>query len=108
MLFVSDAFGFSHYGEDQCSLTSSELPFAPSLEDTRMVLDLALYWSRFADNTGLVAAMRELMSDYPPSMVCPAHGNVVRDPRTLTSLMEASLLANDVRRPARGAAGNGP
>ena len=101
LLFVSDGFGFSHYGAGQCSLTAEELPFAPSLEDTRMVLDLALYWSRFADNSGLVAAMRELMERYPAGMICPAHGNVVTDLPTLTGLMEASLLANGVRRAPR-------
>ena len=101
LLFVSDGFGFSHYGADQCSLTAEELPFAPSLEDTRMVLDLALYWSRFADNHGLVAALRELLASHPLSMICPAHGNVVTDLPTLTSLIEASLLANGVRRVSR-------
>ena len=104
LLFVSDAFGFSHYGTDQCILTADDLPFSPSLDDTRMVLDLALYWSRFADNTGLVAAMRRLMETHPPSMICPAHGNVVSDLPTLTSLMEASLLANGVRRTRLSAA----
>ena len=98
LLFVSDGFGFSHYGADQCGLTSGELPFAPSLKDTRMVLDLALYWSRFADNTGLVAAMRELMVAHPPRAICPAHGNVITELPELTKLMEASLLANGVRR----------
>ena len=98
LLFVSDAFGFSHYAEDQCTALSTELPFRPSLEDTRMVLDLALYWSRFADNHGLVAGMRELMADYPPRIICPAHGNVVTDRAVMTELMEASLLANGVKR----------
>ena len=101
LLFVSDAFGFSHYKADQCSLTSDELPFVLSLDDTRMVLDLALYWSHFGDNHGLVAMMRELMKLYPARMICPAHGNVVTDLPVLTSLIEASLLANGVRRAAR-------
>lgn len=96
LLFVSDAFGFSHYSEAQCAAMTDELPFRPSVEDTRMVLDLALYWSRFADNHGLVTGLRQMLADYPPRMICPAHGNVVTDPDQFLRLFETSLLANGV------------
>lgn len=101
LLFVSDAFGFSHYSSAHCTLLTSELPFAPAADDTRMVLDLALYWSRFADNRGLVAGMRKMLDQYRPRVICPAHGNIVDDPQTLAVLMEEALLANGVKRTSR-------
>ena len=98
LLFVSDGFGFSHHRDDQCTLTTDELPFLPSLDDTRMVLDLALYWSRFADNRKLVDELRRMLATYRVRMVCPAHGNVVTDVGALAELVKASLLANGIER----------
>ena len=98
LLFVSDGFGFSHYARDQCMMITSELPFRPSLDDTRMVLDLALYWSRFADNRTLVDDLHRMLADHRVRVVCPAHGNVITDIGTLTELMEAALLANGIRK----------
>ncbi|RAI57106.1 MBL fold metallo-hydrolase [Roseicella frigidaeris] len=106
LLFVSDAFGFSHYATDQCALLTREMPFRPTLEDTRMVLDLALYWARFADNHPLVAEFRRMLARYPTTMICPAHGNVVTEVAALTALMEEALLSNGITLPAgRPAAG---
>ncbi|UFN50096.1 MBL fold metallo-hydrolase [Roseomonas sp. OT10] len=105
LLFVSDAFGFSHYATDQCALLTREMPFRPTLEDTRMVLDLALYWARFADNHPLVADFRRMLTRYPTTMICPAHGNVVTEVEQLTALMEEALLANGIALPAGYPAG---
>lgn len=105
LMFVSDAFGFSHRSEDECALMTHELPFTPALEDTKMVLDLALYWSRFADNAELIAGMRDLLARYPTRIVCPGHGNVVTNPADLAALMEASLAAASVtKRPVEAPA----
>lgn len=102
LLFVSDAFGFSHYATDQCALLTREMPFRPTLEDTRMVLDLALYWARFADNYPLVEDFRRLLTRYPTTMICPAHGNVVTEVEQLTALVEEALLGNGIGRPVDG------
>jgi flavorubredoxin len=100
LLFVSDAFAFSHYSENECTLFSHELPFKPSLEDTRVVLDLALYWVRFSDNRGLIGAVRTMLEQYQSQMICPAHGNVITDPAELSALMKEAFLANNIKRPA--------
>lgn len=99
LLFVSDAFAFSHYSDEECVLQTHELPFKPGLEDTRMVLDLALYWVRFADNRKLMWSMEAMLKKYKTRMVCPAHGNVVTDVAELAGLMESAFLANGVTKP---------
>lgn len=101
LLFVSDAFAFSHYQSDECTLLSHELPFRPSLEDTRAVLDLALYWVRFSDSRGLIDALHRMLRSSPTRMICPAHGNVVTDIEEMTKLMEEAFLANGVRKERR-------
>jgi flavorubredoxin len=104
LLFVSDAFGFSHYTSNQCTLLSHELPFRPGLEDTRMVLDLALYSVRFSDNHGVVESLSQLLQSNPTRMICPAHGNVVTDLAELSELMGQALLANGVRKSSAASA----
>jgi flavorubredoxin len=96
LLFVSDAFAFSHYQSSECTLFSHELPFRPGVDDTRMVLDLALYWVRFSDNHGLIRSVAQMLEDYPTRMICPAHGNVITDLDELTEVMERAFLANGV------------
>lgn len=98
LLFVSDGFGFSHYESNQCTLMSHELPFRPGLEDTRMVLDLALYSVRLSDNHGLVEAVSQMLKANPTRMICPAHGNVITDLTELCELMEQALLANGIKK----------
>jgi len=96
LLFVSDAFAFSHYQSSECTLLSHELPFKPGLDDTRMVLDLALYWVRFSDNHGLMSAVSQMLEANPTRMICPAHGNVITDLIELSALMEQAFLANGI------------
>jgi flavorubredoxin len=101
LLFVSDAFAFSHYHEDECTLLTHELPSKPTMEDTRMVLDLALYWVRFSDNQGLIEAVHRMLLENKTRMICPAHGNVITDLAELTALMERAFLANGVTKKSR-------
>jgi NAD(P)-dependent dehydrogenase (short-subunit alcohol dehydrogenase family) len=98
LLFVSDAFAFSHYREDECTLLTDELPSKPTVEDTRMVLDLALSWVRFSDNRGLMESVRRMLRENKTRMICPAHGNVITDVAELTVLMERAFLANGIKR----------
>jgi NAD(P)-dependent dehydrogenase (short-subunit alcohol dehydrogenase family) len=74
----------SHYRSDQCVSFTHELPFKPGIEDTRMVLDLALYWVRFSDNHGLIESVSRMLQENPTRMICPAHGNVITDLAELT------------------------
>jgi flavorubredoxin len=97
LLFVSDAFAFSHYREDECTLLTDELPSKPTVDDTRMVLDLALSWVRFSDNRGLMESVRRMLRENKTRMICPAHGNVITDVAELTVLMERAFLANGIK-----------
>lgn len=103
LLFVSDAFAFSHYTASECVQFTKELPFRPALEDTRMVLDIALYWTKFSDNRGLIEAVHRMLETYPTRIICPAHGNVVTNPAELSALMDEAFLANGIRKNTRAA-----
>lgn len=92
-MFVSDAFGFSHYETDECTLFSEELPSAPTVADSKQVLDLALYWTRFAEKDGIIGRMEALLAQYPPVRIAPAHGSVVTQPHELAELMNEALHA---------------
>lgn len=93
MLFVSDAFAYSHSEHSECTLFSVELPTAPTVAETGLVLDRALYWARFTDSRPLIDAMHQMLVDYPTSIIAPAHGNVVTNPAELTLLMDEALMA---------------
>ena len=101
LLFVSDAFAFSHYSDAECVQFTEELPFRPKLEDTRMVLDVALYWTKFSDSRGLIEAMHRMLEACPTRMICPAHGNVVTNPSELSALMDEAFLANGIQKDTR-------
>ena len=72
-------------------------------ETSRMVLDIALYWTKFSDNRGLIEAVHRMLETYPTRMICPAHGNVVTDPAELSALMDEAFLANGIRKNTRAA-----
>lgn len=93
MLFVSDAFAYSHTEHSECTLFSEELPTAPTVAETGLVLDRALYWARFTDSRPLIDAMHQMLHDHPTSIIAPAHGNVVTNPEELTQLMDEALTA---------------
>lgn len=58
-----------------------------------MVLDLALYWSRFADNNSLVTEMQQnAPKARDQGMICPAHGSMIMEPSRLISVMNEALL----------------
>jgi len=90
-LFVSDGFAFSHYDSAECVLLSHELPKPPTAAEARLVLDLALYWSRYADNTAIVTDLAEMLDKYETQMICPAHGSVITEPGRLLAVMDAAL-----------------
>ena len=92
-LFVSDGFAFSHYDSAECVLLSHELAKPPTAAEARLVLDLALYWSRYADNTTLVTELAEMLQEYESLMICPAHGSVITEPSKLLAVMDAALRA---------------
>jgi len=54
-------------------------------------LDLALYWSRYADNAAMVTDLAEMLRRYETRMICPAHGSVITEPSKLFAVMDAAL-----------------
>ncbi|MGE0233225.1 MAG: MBL fold metallo-hydrolase [Flavobacteriaceae bacterium] len=92
-MFVSDGFAFSHTYDSECTLFTTELANQPTLNETRLVFDLALYWTKFAEKRDLVEATHRLLQDFPTRIIAPAHGNVVDDPAALSRLMDEVLLA---------------
>ncbi len=97
MLFVSDAFAYSHSEHAECTLFSTELPVAPTIAETGLVLDRALYWTRFTDCRDLIDQMHGLLERNRTHFIAPAHGNVVTNPVELTALMDEALLASRLR-----------
>lgn len=77
-LFVSDGFAYSHeHDAAQCRLLASELPDKPDSVSVSYVNKTALYWTAFVDTTQLRHEILHLMEEYPPSVICPAHGSVI-------------------------------
>jgi len=62
------------------------------VHDARLILDLALYWSRFADNSTVVRELRQMLDEYSTRMICPAHGSVITEPSRLLPIMNEALL----------------
>ncbi|MBR0713908.1 MBL fold metallo-hydrolase [Bradyrhizobium liaoningense] len=91
-LFVSDGFAFSHSDSNDCVLLSEELSQKPTVHDARQILDLALYWSRFADNSTVVVELRQMLNEYSTKIICPAHGSVITEPARLVPVMNEALL----------------
>ena len=65
----------------------------PTARDARIIMDVALYWSRFSDNTETVEQLYKMLEKYPASIICPSHANVITEPAQLMRLMEEALLA---------------
>jgi hypothetical protein len=107
VLFTADGFAYAHHyspdGSDEpyhlegeCALTSSELPGPIAPQQMAFVLKAALYWSRYVEVTPFFDNLARILERYPPSVVAPAHGNVVVDLDDVMPVMkEAYRLAYD-------------
>ena len=105
VLFVADAFGYTHGGVDdaggdepvhlpgECGLLSTELPAAPSVEQTAFLTRAALYWSRYVDVAPHFAEVEALLDRYPAKLIAPAHGNVISDLEALLPILRAAHRA---------------
>jgi flavorubredoxin len=98
ILFVSDAYPYTHDHEDgQCGMTSEELPAPIRPEDTATVISRALAWARHVDAGDIVKKLWRFLDENPVDIVCPAHGGVITNPREITTVFEQGL-ANARRR----------
>jgi glyoxylase-like metal-dependent hydrolase (beta-lactamase superfamily II) len=112
-LFVADGFAYSHQppieGDDrpthlegECNLLASELGAPPSDEQVIFITKAALYWTHFVKLSQFLSQFKDLLRQYPPTIVAPAHGAVIDDVDNILWLIWDSLeKAYD---PARGLA----
>jgi hypothetical protein len=107
VLFVSDAFAYSHrppteeddhptHRQGECSLLASELGVPPGPEQIVWITRAALYWTRFVKMERLLGAFSGLLDVYPARLVAPAHGAVIDDPDAMVwRIWDALSLAYD-------------
>ena len=104
ILFVADAFGYTHGGiggdgdepvhlPGECGLLSTELPAPPTVGQTAFLTRAALFWSRYVDVAPHFAKVEALLERYPAELIAPAHGNVISDLDALLPILRAAHRA---------------
>jgi len=102
VLFVADAFGYTHgatgagdpiHRPGECALLSSELPSLPSVEQVTYLTIASLYWTRFVDVVPYFEQVEDLMQRYPTAVIAPAHANVITDLPALMPVMRDAFRA---------------
>ena len=92
VLFVSDAYPYTHEHEaGQCGMTAEEMPKAVRPEDTDVVIERALSWTRYVDAEVVIEELEAFLAAYPAAIIAPAHGGVITDPEALTEVFTAGL-----------------
>lgn len=109
VLFVSDGFSFSHdvpgvalditddpvHLPGECAMTTSELVSGVDVGRASFILQRALYWSRYVDETLIFERVEKMLEDYPTELIAPAHGNVIDDIDIVyPTIRSAHALAN--------------
>ena len=99
ILFVSDGYPYTHdHMEGECAMTTNELAQLPRVEDTRVVIEGALGWTRHVDADITIGKLRDLLARYPTDIIAPTHGGVITNARELTEVFETGLRqANGAR-----------
>jgi flavorubredoxin len=95
ILFVSDAFQYLHFVENdealhkpgQCRLMSSELPALPTVEQAQRVTVAALAWTRYTDADQYIDHVVRMLERYPSQLIAPTHGNVIDDLGAILPIM---------------------
>jgi flavorubredoxin len=97
VLFASDGMGYTHHvdeveaalarGEEdlevnvhlagECSKLSGELEGAPQIDQILFLTQASLWWTRHAPIDPFFRALEQMMAEYSPRIVAPAHGNVI-------------------------------
>ena len=102
ILIVADGYPFTHeHAAGQCALTSTELPRRPRVEDTSVVIEKALAWTRFVDPERTIAELDAFLATHPVDIVGPTHGALTLDPDVILDLFKDGLRR--IRGGARGA-----
>lgn len=77
-LFTVDWFGFQHMGSE-CLLCVDEMKHDLTADQLERFNGYAFVWLRFADPDRTDAAIDRLMATTNPSIIAPAHGQIIRD-----------------------------
>ena len=92
IVFVSDGYPYTHeHLAGQCAMTSDELPVSPRPEDTGVVIESALGWTRHVDAELTIAALDALLARYPAQIIAPAHGGVITNASKITEIFKSGL-----------------
>lgn len=92
ILFVSDGFPYTHeHLAGQCAMTSDELPAPPRPEDTGVVIEGALGWTRHVDAELTIADLDALLARYPARIIAPTHGGVITNADKITEIFKSGL-----------------
>ena len=76
VLIVSDAYPYTHQHEaGQCGMTAEEMPAAVRPEDTDVVIERALSWTRYVDAEVVIAELEAFLASYPADIIAPAWGS---------------------------------
>ena len=76
MLLVSDAYPYAHEHEaGQCGMTAEEMPKAVRPEDTDVVIERALSWTRYVD------------AEVEPLALAPIHGRPAAGRTVVASML---------------------
>jgi flavorubredoxin len=93
VLFVADAFGFSHFhGERECGQLTEELPNEIETDQVTFLNDAALSWIRYTDLHPIMAQATDLVERLDVQIMAPAHGAVVTDIDTNFAFIRDKML----------------
>jgi hypothetical protein len=85
VLFVSDAYPYTHQHEGRpVRMTAEEMPEAVRPEDTDVVIERALSWTRYVDAEVVIEELETFLASYPADIIAPSHGGVNTNPKALT------------------------
>jgi flavorubredoxin len=101
VLFVADAFAFSHHpaiSDDdgpahlpgECSLLSSEM-CPPTHDQIAWVTKAGLFWIQYVKIDAYLKQVEALLQKYPASLVAPAHGSVIDNVDVVLPVVADSL-----------------
>lgn len=92
ILFVSDAYPFSHDHRDgECAMMSNELGHTYRSEDSAGVLSGALGWTRYVDAEFTIGNLEAFLQEHPARIIAPSHGGVIHNPEDVTEIFKAGI-----------------
>ena len=92
ILFVSDGYPYTHeHLSHQCGMCSEEISTDLPPESMMVVIEGALGWTRYVPAELTIADLDAVLKQYSPKIIAPAHGGVITNPESLTSVFKAGL-----------------